>query len=126
MSEQVTGHFTREELTCRCGCGLMGFSAEFLEALEELRQAYGRPMAITSGYRCPKHNQTVSSTGESGPHTIGAVDVAVSGPDAHHLLLMALELGWTGIGIKQHGASRFIHLDRLTSRTHPRPRVWSY
>mgnify|MGYP001241848895 CR=1 FL=1 len=123
---KLTEHFTREELSCKC-CGRMEFPVYFLEALETLRRAFGAPMAITSGYRCPAHNQAVSTTGEAGPHTLGAVDVAVQGPDGHKLVLLAMNLGWTGIGVSQRqGQARFIHLDRLAVNTYPRPRIWSY
>jgi uncharacterized protein YcbK (DUF882 family) len=127
---QVTKHFTREELQCKCGCGRMEIPQEFLNKLEKLRKAFGKPMVITSGYRCPAHNSDVSETGAAGPHTLGAVDVSVAGADAHLLLQHANVVGFSGIGIKQKGpfSGRFVHLDDLpvTDNTHPRPRVWTY
>lgn len=127
--EQITPHFKLRELACRC-CGRMGIDPAFLERLEDLRAAYGRPMIINSGYRCPDYNAKVSTTGRTGPHTIGAVDVRISGTEAHRLLHMALMIGFTGIGIKQHGphSGRFIHLDNLPTHTasHPRPWIWTY
>ena len=123
-----TKHFSREELQCKCGCGRMEIPASFLEKLEELRVAYGKPMPVTSGYRCPSHNADVSDTGEAGPHTLGAVDISVAGADVHRLLQLAFIVGFTGIGIKQKGpfSGRFVHLDDLPATTHPRPRVWTY
>lgn len=36
-------------------------------------------------------------------------------------------MGFTGIGIKQHGDNRFIHLDDLREPDHaPRPTIWTY
>jgi len=37
---------------------------------------------------------------------------------------LALELGFTGIGVQQKGTGRFPHLDTLEEP--PRPNVWSY
>lgn len=123
-------HFPWAELTCHCGCGRMEMDRSFMSRLEDLRAAYGKPMPITSGFRCPMHNAEASSTGLSGPHTTGkAVDVQVSGEDAHRLLTMALEHGFTGIGISQKGfhGSRFIHLDTIEPGPgRPRPTIWSY
>jgi zinc D-Ala-D-Ala carboxypeptidase len=123
-------HFSRAELTCQCGCGKMGMDQDFMRRLEELRTAYGRPMVITSAYRCPDHNSRVSKTGRNGPHTKGqAIDILASGENAYELLFFAIGYGFAGLGINQSGphAQRFIHLDRLESLTqHPRPRVWSY
>lgn len=123
---QLTPHFKESEFRCRC-CGQAPMNKAFLAKLEDLRQAINKPLTITSGYRCPAHNEEVSHTGEAGPHTTGcAVDIAIAGADAHHLLLLAMHIGFTGIGISQRGANRFIHLDDLPITTHPRPRVWSY
>ena len=102
----------------------------FMEKLETLRAAYGKPMPISSGYRCPSHNSVVSKTGATGPHTTGeSVDIKVFGEDAHRLLSLAYAHGFAGIGISQKGnmASRYIHLDDIQNGpTSPRPRTWSY
>ena len=90
---------------------------------------YNKPMRITSGYRCSKHNAKISKTGLTGPHTTGhAVDISVSGEDAHLFLGLAFSFGFMGVGIKQSGqwSGRFIHLDDLELQEAPRPRVWTY
>ena len=83
-------------------------------------------MSLSSAYRCPDHNDAVSSTGRNGPHTIGAADVKVSGAKAKELLMAACDAGATGIGVSQKGphAARFIHIDRLEGDS--RPWIWSY
>lgn len=120
-------HFRREEFACR-HCGLNLISTDFVTKLDELRERFGRPLIVTSGYRCREHNARVSSTGLNGPHTTGrAVDLAVDRGDAHRLLGLALDMGFTGIGVNQKGDVRFIHLDDLTDAPgRPRPTVWSY
>lgn len=130
MSNTPWPHFSLQELECHCFCGQMHMDQEFMNRLEKLRAAFGKPMRLTSAYRCPAHNAEVSSTGYSGPHTTGlAVDVAVSGADAHELLTLALQHGFTGIGVAQRGPhnKRFIHIDAITPGPgRPRPGVWSY
>lgn len=120
----ATEHFTDVELECRCLCGTLP-PQDFQDTLQRFRIAWGNPMRISSGARCPEHNARVSSTGRSGPHTIGAVDVLVSGQAAYELVRRAIAWGWTGIGIHQRGphGQRFVHLDMLD---HPRPRIWTY
>lgn len=127
MTDWRWPHFTREEMSCK-HCGKAPMSATFMDKLEDLRKVYGRPMVITSGYRCPEHNSQVSNTGLTGPHTTGrAVDIAVRGADAHELLGLAMERGFFGIGINQKGGARFIHLDDLPNGPNcPRPTIWSY
>lgn len=100
----------------------------FMVKLEAVREECGFPLPVTSGYRCPKHNQSVSTTGEGGPHTTGrAVDIAVSGEQAFRLIQVAILHGMTGFGLRQSGTSRFVHLDDLTlDDGYPRPRFWTY
>ncbi|WP_173361576.1 D-Ala-D-Ala carboxypeptidase family metallohydrolase [Magnetococcus marinus] len=130
MSEQSWPHFSHTELECHCGCGSQEMDPEFMERLEDLRGAYDKPMPVTSAYRCPNHNASVSKTGPSGPHTTGmAVDIQVAGEDAHKLMTLALYHGFTGVGVRQRGPhqARFLHLDTLEADTNrPRPTIWSY
>lgn len=121
-------NFSEWEFTCHCGeCHRVDMDPEFLAELQQMRTKLGFPFPITSGFRCPEHNQNVSGSGPDGPHTTGrAVDIAVAFAKAHQLVGEAYERGFTRIGISQSGepVKRFIHLDR--SLTHPSPRIWSY
>jgi zinc D-Ala-D-Ala carboxypeptidase len=121
-------HFKDHELKCK-HCGENHMKKEFLDCLEDIRRAYGKPMTVSSGYRCPTHNTRVSSTGLSGPHTTGsAIDIAISGKDAYIITRLAMIHGMRGIGIKQKGAwdKRFIHMDMCEQDNISRPRIWSY
>ncbi|MEO5335223.1 MAG: D-Ala-D-Ala carboxypeptidase family metallohydrolase [Magnetococcus sp. YQC-5] len=129
ISENISKHFTRTELQCH-HCGELRINQAFLQKLELLRSAINKPMIITSGYRCGEHNADVS-TASVCPHTMGcAVDVAISGEDVPKLIDLALGLGFTGFGLKQHGpiAGRYIHLDAVPAGDNniPRPRFWTY
>jgi zinc D-Ala-D-Ala carboxypeptidase len=101
-----------------------------MDKLQQLREAVGFPLPISSGYRCPDHNAKVSSTGKTGPHTTGkAADPRMSGEKAFKVMAEACQLGFTGIGLSQKGAheSRFVHVDTLENGPGcPRPTVWSY
>lgn len=122
-------NFGESEFRCKCGCGRAEMMPEFLDRLQRLRDAWGKPLPVNSGFRCPEYNAKVSSTGTTGPHTTGrAVDIAVSRADALDLLVMARrEFGFTGVGVHQKGGDRFIHLDDIPpGGIHPRPNIWSY
>jgi zinc D-Ala-D-Ala carboxypeptidase len=120
----MSKYFSLSETECKCGCGF-DLTPEFKEECDALREAFGGPLTMTSGARCGSYNMKVSTTGPQGPHTTGrAADFAVSHGQAFKLLGLAMKRGFTGIGIQQKGAGRFIHLDCLL--TPPRPNVWSY
>jgi zinc D-Ala-D-Ala carboxypeptidase len=123
----MTPHFHVRELACRCGCGGLP-KQDFMDKVEKLRDRLGFQMPVTSGYRCPEYNNRISGTGRTGPHTTGrAIDIGVSHSRALEMIRMALSMGFTGIGVKQHGAGRFIHLDDLPdAEGQPRPTCWSY
>jgi len=103
-------------------------SPAFLLQLDQLREAFGAPLIVSSGFRCPSYNAKVSETGMTGPHTTGkAVDFSIDRAAAYRLMRLALDMGFTGIGVQQKGAARFLHLDTLTDAPgQPRPTVWSY
>ena len=108
-------------------CGDKGMVTSFLKRLDAMREAFGRPIRISSGYRCSHYNAQVSHTGRAGPHTTGrAVDIQCHGEDALILTRLAIDHGMTGIGINQKGAykNRFLHVDDL--KIDLRPWLWSY
>jgi len=132
-------HFTYEEFRCKCddcfakvitpGRGNTDdrewFQAPefraFMELLMIARRDLGFPFIINSGYRCPLHNDAISSTGIDGPHTKGAADIRASFERAYKLNAWAGEADM-GIGLNQTGdvAGRYIHVDNLG------PRIWTY
>lgn len=116
--------FSLAETECKCGCGF-DLTPEFKAHCDELRRAYGRPLPMTGGARCPSYNQKVSKTGPQGPHTTGkAADFGVRGEDALLLMVLALERPvFRGFGANQKGEGRFIHLD-ATAR--PVRQFWTY
>ena len=115
-------NFEPWEVACQCGCGALP-KPHAMDNLQMLREKIGKPLVITSGMRCPAHNEKVSSTGLSGPHTTGtAFDIAVSRGLAVRLLALALKGPWRGIGVNQKGGGRFIHLDMARKDY----MIWSY
>ena len=102
---------------------------DFMGMLDQLREIYGKPLRVTSGFRSVDH-PVERKKQKPGAHTTGnACDLGVHGEEAYKIVKIAQEIGFTGIGVAQKGniASRFIHLDNLTKADDfPRPWVWSY
>ncbi len=64
-------NFTRIEMRCRCGkCGFDAMDLELIGVLEDVRKHFGKPVIITSGNRCPDHNEKIGGVNHSY-HTRG-------------------------------------------------------
>ena len=119
-------NFTKSDLACQ-HTGKENPNVErftnFMDAIQALRDWYGKPMYVTSAYRSPEH-PIEARKASLGEHTRSAIDFRVPTEDCHKIVAQAFAMGFTGIGINLTGdhASRFIHLDdRRTA-----PRLWSY
>jgi len=55
-----TEHFTARDFACRCGCGFGSTPEHVVDALPQLLEAarltLGRPIGVSSGCRCARHN----------------------------------------------------------------------
>jgi len=66
----VTSHFKLSEFQCPC-CHRVMLDARLLMFLDAVRKEYGKPIRVTSGYRCACHNVRVGGKLLS-KHTVGA------------------------------------------------------
>lgn len=122
-------HFRPYEMACR-GTDELLVVPTFMDWLEGVRVVYGKGMVITSGYRTPGHQATLPGGRRTGAHVDGmAVDVLVSGEDAHRLIKIAYSQDVMGVGVHQKGdpARRYLHLDRWVKAPEGRrPTIWDY
>ena len=111
----IAPHFNLSEFACPC-CNRVMLHPKLLVKLIGLRKIIGKPIHITSGYRCSRYNQKAGGIANSY-HCIGlAADIKVKDINLIELLGYAEEIDFTGIGFyeKKH----FLHLDvRPTQRT---------
>jgi len=121
-------YFSVDELKCK-GTDECEMDERFMKKLEALRHEFNEPMIVSSGYRHESYNQVIGGA-KNSPHLYGkAVDVVISGKSAYRLMKLAIQYGFTGIGVSQRGPheKRFLHIDTMeNSDTHPRPWIWSY
>ena len=105
----LTLNFSRSEFACRCGqCdGRAEMDDDFMDLLQVMRNLRGKPMAPSSGFRCPLHPESVKRPTSS--HTRGlAADFPVGGSgERFELVRCAVEAGFDRIGIGKD----FIHVD---------------
>ena len=106
----LSEHFSKKELACRC-CGELKIERRLLEALEQLRLLAGKEIIVHDGYRCPEHNQEAGGVTDS-EHTRGmAADIRIPGLKVQEMFELALQVTAFlngGIGVYDGG---FLHLD---------------
>lgn len=117
---RLSAHFDSIEFACRCGCGFDTPDPALVAGLQALRNMLGRPVIVTSGCRCARHNATVGGA-RASLHVAGkAADIRVSGMSARELYAAARQIPqFRGFGIDD--ARGFLHVDtrQLTA-------LWSY
>ena len=106
----LSAHFSRQELACRC-CGQLKLDSRLLDGLEALRALAGVPVIVHAGYRCERHNAEVGGVPHS-EHTRGlAADIHLPGLTLQRMFELALEVrqfAEGGIGVYDGG---FLHVD---------------
>lgn len=91
-------YFKKSEFKCQCGgkyCN--GYPADIspklIDILEELRVYFGKPITITSGLRCKKHNAAVGGVSNSQHQYGKAADIYIAGVGKAKIKVKAYELG---------------------------------
>lgn len=114
---QLQPNFKSTEFKCKCGCETMLHDDKLSAYLQKIREHFGKPVHITSGYRCAKHNKKVG--GSSGSrHTKGqAADFWVEGVKPAEVAKYAECIGVKGIGLYEAGDGNFVHIDTRTSKS---------
>jgi len=112
MAEKLAPNFVDTEFRCK-HCGKLpekGMKTLLIVLLQLLRNKVGKPLVITSGYRCPTHNKAVGGASNS-QHLYGtAADVKVpQGMTVDQLAKAAEEVGFDGIG--KYYKQGFVHVD---------------
>jgi uncharacterized protein YcbK (DUF882 family) len=103
----LSRNFSRSEFACP-DCGLTEIDLSLVTGLQQLRDALGKPITITSGYRCPRHNALVGGEPHS-KHVLGqAADISVSGLTGRQLYEAARRIVYfRGFGV----GDGFLHVD---------------
>ena len=90
--------------------------------LQCIREHFGKPITITSGYRTGTHNTAVGGS-RSSQHLLGkAADIQVAGVSVEDVAAYAEKLlpGWGGVGrypVKAGRAKGWVHVDTRPNKS---------
>ena len=109
-TRQLSPSFRVREFACK-GSDVVLIDDELVVLLQCIREHFGKPVHITSGYRTAAHNKSVGGAAYS-QHLYGrAADIRVQGIPVEQLAAYAETcLPGTG-GIGRYPAKGFVHVD---------------
>lgn len=117
---QLTEHFNISEFHCKgakCGCTQTLHDPALSAYLQKIREHFGKPLHITSGYRCKQHNEAVGGAAGS-LHTKGqAADFVIGGVKPLEIARYAEKIGVKGIGLYGPEDGNFVHIDTRSSKS---------
>ena len=108
---KLSPHFAVREFACRDGSDPVFVAERLPQVLEQLRERFGQPVRITSGYRTPGYNRRVGGKAYS-QHLYGcAADIVIPGVDPETVGRAARQLmpDFGGVGV--YPEKGFTHVD---------------
>lgn len=103
--------FSREEVSCNCGCGFDSMDIETLEIADEVRRYEGAPVVCSSGCRCAAYNEEIGGAPNSQHVRARAMDLHVDDPANVYKFLCDNYKGLYGFGLYEWG----VHIDTRTN-----------
>ena len=61
--KQLSPNFRVREFRCKDGSDPIFLDGELVSILQQIREHFGKPLTITSGYRTPGHNKACGGAG---------------------------------------------------------------
>ena len=114
--------FRVREFACRDGSDPLFVDSALVQLLQDIRDHFGVPVVITSGYRTAVHNKAVGGS-RSSQHLLGrAADIQVQDTDPLAVAAYAESLmpGWGGVGrypIKAGRTKGWVHVDTRPNKS---------
>ena len=122
--KQLSANFKVREFYCRDGSDPIFVDSELVQCLQKIRNHFGKPVHITSGYRTAAYNARKDVGGAKfSQHLYGRAadirvqDVSVEGVAAYAESLMP---GWGGVGrypVKAGRAKGWVHVDTRPNKS---------
>lgn len=111
---KLSEFFTVREFGCKGGscCSTTLIDDKLVEYLQKIREHFGKPVIISSGHRCEKHNRSVNGATASRHVKGQAADIVIQGVEPAEVAKYAESIGVLGIGLYDN----FVHVDTRSTK----------
>lgn len=117
---KLANNFNSSEFDCKGSgcCSETLVDQQLVEYLQKIRNHFGKPVNISSGYRCTTHNKNIGGATGSRHAKGQAADIYISGIAPAEIAKYAESLGIKGIGLYETDKDgHFVHVDTRTTKS---------
>lgn len=119
-TDKIAKNFQYKEFDCHGNgcCSTTIIDEKLVAYIQQIRDHFGKPVTITSPYRCEIHNRRVGGATKSYHMQGRAADIVVQGVSSREVAKYAESIGILGIGLYETPADGyFTHIDTRTNKS---------
>ena len=117
---QLSTNFKSTEFDCHGNgcCTQTQIDDTLIEYVQKIRNHFGKPVTVSSGYRCATHNKNIGGATGSRHSKGQAADIYISGVAPAEIAKYAESIGILGIGLYETDKDgHFVHVDTRTTKS---------
>ena len=117
---KLSTNFNSSEFDCHGSgcCSSTLVDDKLVTYLQQIREHFGKPVNISSGYRCATHNKNIGGATKSRHSKGQAADIYISGVAPAEIAKYAESIGILGIGLYETNSDGFfVHVDTRETKS---------
>ena len=117
---KLSTNFNSSEFDCHGSgcCSSTLVDDKLVTYLQQIREHFGKPLNISSGYRCATHNKNVGGATNSRHAKGQAADIYITGVTPAEIAKYAESIGILGIGLYETNSDgHFVHVDTRETKS---------
>lgn len=117
---KLSANFNSSEFDCHGSgcCSSTLVDDKLVTYLQQIREHFGKPVNISSGYRCATHNKNIGGATNSRHSKGQAADIYINGVAPAEIAKYAESMGILGIGLYETNSDGFfVHVDTRETKS---------
>ena len=117
---KLSANFKSTEFDCQGSncCLTTEIDEKLIDYVQKIRNHFGKPVNVSSGYRCATHNKNIGGATGSRHSKGQAADIYINGVTPAEIAKYAESIGILGIGLYETDADgHFVHVDTRETKS---------